>query len=319
MRYFVKDIGKLSLHVYTIGYPEKGESQVIFLVDQEEDCTILSFVIDCYTHVNTNITVDLLAEYSIKRLDYFIWTHTDEDHSMGIGALIDGYCNASTQFFLPEMVAGNENDFINYNQEVKECFEKINAFNTGQNYCVHSISAIPGGHHSILKRTYSDQFSKDLVFEVLGVAPMSAIIRRRWDQGEVKKKNDLSIATIFKVGELSLFFCGDIENQTINHIPDHYLEGLTYVKTPHHTSKSSSKMVEKLEKVLDGNKLPSAVTTTYKVHNLPDEDILKLYKKNSVCVSSTGHGEHDHGYIKSVFDILNLDLSESLHGNAHTF
>ena len=147
---------------------------------------------------------------------------------------------------------------------------------------------------------------------------MSALVRRRWDNGVVKKKNDLSIATIFRFGEISLLFSGDIENQTINQIPDYYFEGLSYVKTPHHTSMSSSKMIEKLENTLDGAKLASTVTTTYKAHTLPDPDLLKMYKKNSECLSSTGEGDEDYGYVKTVFDIIGLSKEdESFFGNAY--
>lgn len=319
MKVFVDDINKITLEVFTIGYTEKGESQVVLLYDNVNANCILSFVIDCYSVNESNITMDILNQYNINYLDYFIWTHTDEDHSIGINNIIDTFCNKKTQFYLPEGVTGNENDFINYNQEVKECFDKINAFNQGDNYNVHSLTSVVGGHTNVLKMFFVDSFSsKEFVLEILGIAPISALIRRRWNDGEVKKKNDLSIATIFKVGEIGLLFSGDIENQTINQIPDFYFEGLNYIKTPHHTSKSSYKLLEKIKKTVNNEKISSAVSTTYKTHNLPDIDLVQQYKKYVNTFSSTGDGNIGYGYVKTVFEIINKEFTEELFGDATT-
>ena len=314
---FVDDINKITLEVFTIGYTEKGESQVVLLYDNVNSNCILSFVIDCYSANEANLTIEILNQYNITHLDYFIWTHTDEDHSIGINNIIDTFCDKKTQFYLPEGVAGNENDFINYNQEVKECFDKINALNQGGNYNVHTLTSVVGGHTQVLKMFFVDSFtSKEFVLEILGIAPISALIRRRWDAGEVKNKNDLSIATIFKVGEIGLLFSGDIENQTINQIPDFYFEGLSYIKTPHHTSKSSTKLLDKIENVFNDEKISSAVSTTYKTHNLPDTDLIQQYKKYVTTFSSTGDGNTGYGYVKTVFEIINKEFTEELFGDA---
>jgi len=314
---FVDDINEITLEVHTIGYTEKGESQVIVLFDKKNNRSILSFIIDCYSTNNSNITIDILNQYGIINLDYFIWTHTDEDHSMGIIPILDDFCDKNTQFYLPEGVSGNENDFINYNEEVKECFNKINEYNTGNNYNVHTLTSVVGGHSQVLKKFFVDsQTSKEFVFEILAIAPISALIRRRWEAGEVKKKNDLSIATIFKVGELGLLFSGDIENQTINQIPSFYFEGLSYIKTPHHTSKSSTKLIDKIEEVFNESKISSAVSTTYKTHNLPNIELIDHYKKIVDSFSSTGNGVSGYGYIKTVFEIIRKEYTEELFGDA---
>ncbi|PKL80295.1 MAG: hypothetical protein CVV25_04650 [Ignavibacteriae bacterium HGW-Ignavibacteriae-4] len=317
MNIFVDDIKKITLEVYTIGYTEKGESQVVLLYDNVNSKCILSFVIDCYSANNANLTHDILIQKNITNLNYFIWTHTDEDHSMGINYIIDTFCNKETQFYLPEGVAGNENDFIDYNLEVKECFDKINAFNQGGNYNVHTLTCCVEGHTQILRKIIVEsKTSTKFVFEIIGIAPISALVRRKWADGNVKKKNDLSIATIFKVGELSLLFSGDIENQTIHRIPDFYFEGLSYIKTPHHTSKSSTKLIDKIEKIYDNKIIPCAVSTTFKKHKLPDIDLIERYKKYVDTFSSTGDGQTGYGYIKTVFEIINQKYSEELFGDA---
>lgn len=317
MKYFVDNLNDLILDVYTIGYSSQGESQVIIFKEKSKSRVILSFVIDCFSYQEKHITMDILASYNIETLDYFIWTHTDEDHSIGIANLIESFCNNKTQFILPEGVSGNERDFINYNQEISESFSLINSFNQGQNYNVNTATVVLGSHQQILKRIYIDKnTSNELIFEVLAIAPISPIIRRRWEQGVAKKKNDVSIATRFNVGELSLLFSGDIENQSINHIPGYLFDNLSFIKTPHHTSPSSDKLIYKLEETLQEKKVASATSTVYTSHKLPNQELIKKYLKHVDSFSSTGSGENGYGYIKTTFSIISKQMEESLHGDA---
>lgn len=317
MKLFVDSISDTTIEVFTIGYTEKGESQVILLIDKTSKKPYLSFVIDCYTSKETNKTLDILIEYGVDVLDYFIWTHTDEDHSMGIDKIIKEVCTKDTKFYLPELVHGNEKDFIDYNKDVRGYFDLINSFNKGGNYSVSSISAGVGGHQTILTKSIIDKNTGiSFTLEVLGIAPISPIIRRRWEKGEAKKKNDLSIATLFKVGEISLLFSGDIENQTINQISEFYFEALSYIKTPHHTSRSSTQIIDKVEKVNDDHKVTSSVSTTYKSNNLPDLDLIEDYKRISDRFSCTGCGEKGFGYVQTTFFIVNKKFDEELFGDA---
>lgn len=317
MKEFVDDIDALSLEVFTIGYSEKGESQIIILYDKKNSNVRLTFVIDCYSTKNIHKTKEILENYGVSHIDFFIWTHTDEDHSIGIEILIDTFCDKNTTFFLPEGIHGNEKDLVHYNAEVKSCFDKINNFNTGQNYNVHTISLVSEHSTTIFKRQYSDkQTSKNFNFEVLAIAPMSSIIRRRVQAGKIATKNDFSIATLFKINNLNLLFSGDIENQTINLIPDYVFENLAYIKTPHHTSKTSTLLLKKIDLVYSGHNIPIAVSTTYKSNNLPDKDLVKDYKKYVSTFVSTGDGVQGYGYLKTVYEITKNVFLEELFGDA---
>lgn len=317
MNYIVNDLNDLVLDVYTVGYSRKGESQIVILLEKTTSRVILSFVIDCFSCNEKHITLDILQSYNIKRLDYFIWTHTDEDHSIGIIELINSYCNEQTQFILPEGVSGNERDFLHYNEEVTNTFNLINAHNRGQNYNVNTATVTLGGHQQILKRIFIDKnTAHELVFEVLVIAPISPIVRRRWEQGHLKKKNDVSIATKFNVGELSLLFSGDIENQSISQIPSYLFDNLSFIKTPHHTSTSSDELLNKIERVNEENKILSATSTVFTAHRLPNKLLINEYLKYVNTFSSTGSGEHGFGYIKTSFSILTKKIEESLFGDA---
>jgi hypothetical protein len=315
-RHFV-DIDNLILEVFVIGYPDKGESQIILIKDTSTSRCIFSCVIDCYRYKNINTTIDILKANNIELLDIFIWTHTDEDHSLGISDLVATFCSNKTKFILPEFVYGNKNDLINYNAEIQGSFDLINSHNTWKNLCVSSIAVVPLGNSTIFELYYIDiQTNFELKFVILAVAPCSPMLRLRWGAGRIGKKNDFSIATIFKIGEINLFFGGDIEDNTIQHIADYHFENLSYIKTPHHTSTTSTYLVDKLvNNSVDA--IPSAVSTIYKIHNLPHVDVVEKYKKVVSNFYSTGIGENNDGFVKTTFHILsNKILDEVLSGNA---
>lgn len=303
---FIDDISKLKLDVFVIGYSKKGESQIILVYD--EDKIIYSFVIDCYSQNEINKTIDLLNSQNVSAIDYFIWTHTDEDHSIGIQDIIDQFCNKGTNFYLPEFNYGHIHDLIDYNEEVKASFHKINELNKRQNFNVNSISAPSGGFMSILDTKLQDKRGIYQTLQVLGVAPSSPLLRRRWNNQNITKKNDFSIALIFKLGDLNLLFSGDIENTTINQIPDFYFENLCYIKTPHHTSKSSDALLKKINS--DEWTVSTSVSTVYKQHLLPDLDLVSEYKNISEKFYSTGSGLNNFGYIKTSFDVIEGSIIE---------
>ena len=121
MNYYIENINEITLHVFTIGYSEKGESQIIILYDNIRNQCLFSFVIDCYSTNSFHKTKDILDCYKILNIDYFIWTHTDEDHSVGIDKLIDDYCSIKTNFYLPEGIDGTESDVFGYSDDIKNC------------------------------------------------------------------------------------------------------------------------------------------------------------------------------------------------------
>lgn len=312
-KFFIK-LNNLLLDIFVIGYPDKGESQVVILRD--DNFIYFSCVIDCYRCNSINKTIDILNSMKIKYLNMFIWTHTDEDHSLDIENLTNNFCNANTSFLLPELTYGNLNDFINYSEEIKNSLDLINSLNTGQNYNVASVTAVPNGHSNIWRNEFIDtETTTKLLFEIIAVAPCSALLRRRYQAGDIKKKNDLSIATIFKIGDLNLFLGGDIEDQSIKQIADYHFENIKYIKIPHHASTTSTKLIDKLTKNSD-TKVLKSVSTTYKQHNLPHPDVVEKYKKISNSFISTGLGSEDSGVDFTSFNVIsNKIINEECSGN----
>ncbi|RZJ78037.1 MAG: hypothetical protein EOO20_28235, partial [Chryseobacterium sp.] len=263
MTLFVNNCADLRLLIYLIGYPDKGESQVVLIIDQTDGSVLMSGVIDCYAYQNVNRTADILKTHNVKALDFFCWTHTDDDHSVGTSDIIDNFCNKSTQFFLPEGIYGNEHDFTSYSKHIQEAIDKVNGGNKGQHYNLSTITTAERSsmHLDSLSRRFTDKGRQYIDFSIVGLAPNSAIIRRRILTG-LTNKNDSSIALKIQFGYFSAFMTGDIENQTIRRImPDHFRH-LNYIKTPHHTSISSDALLDKIDEVYQaGDDLPIACST----------------------------------------------------------
>lgn len=98
------------------------------------------------------------------------------------------------------------------------------------------------------------------------------------------------------------------------------------MKIPHHASSTAGYLIDKFNG-LDIAAPAVATTTVYRIHNLPDKEILKRYAMwgNNTEVYSTGdveNAEKDNeksGMIKTSFDILEqreVPIETSLFGNA---
>lgn len=314
--YFVKT-KDLIAEIFIIGYPCEGESQIFIL--KEKNRILFSCVIDCCEGSNSrNATASILESIGVKSLDMLIWTHTDEDHSLGIDTIADKFCTNDTDIILPEFITGLNNDIINYSKRIKDTFSLFENNNTGSNYNV-STASVKKGHHSVLHDVdYIDINSNTSIsFVISAIAPCSALLRRRNQSGANINKNDFSIATIFNIGNIKILFSADIEDQTIRTISDCYFTNLSFIKTAHHTSTSSTLLVRKVSQNLR-TKIPTAVTTVFKKSNLPHISVVNSYKNYVDNFYSTGVGNiADCGITKTIFDISNnLIIGEFLSGNA---
>lgn len=319
MKQFVKDCDNLLLNLYIIGYPDKGESQVILIIDRTDNVVLFSGVVDCYSYKNINKTTEILKSHNVTRLDFFCWTHTDDDHSVGTSDIVNNFCDKTTSFYLPEGIYGDAKDYTSYSTHIQTSIDEINALNKNRAYNVSTIS-VPSQsslHIDKLTRHFKDGLLKEIEFKLLALAPNGAIIRRRITHG-LNVKNDTSIALLLRFGDFSIFLSGDIENITIQHILPYHFEGLTYLKTPHHTSKSSDKLLEKFDEVFNGHKILAACSTVYGAYNLPDLDLVDDYQKYAETFISTGDstGGHLFGVIKIEYDPSTLSTKEEIEGNS---
>ena len=70
----VKDISKLQLHIYVLGYYPMGESILAVVWDNAEGLVCKSVLIDCFEHNGFNQLDSILEQYKIdkNKLDYII-------------------------------------------------------------------------------------------------------------------------------------------------------------------------------------------------------------------------------------------------------
>ncbi|MEG2246655.1 MAG: hypothetical protein RSC84_04320 [Peptostreptococcaceae bacterium] len=303
---------KLIIDIYLIGYKNIGES-LIFIIYCDERI-VYSGVVDSYEQ-EQNKTIEILKENNIDKLNFICWTHPDEDHSIGIDTLLEDYTDINTKVILPEGIDGEE---YSYNERIKNTFNQINEnliSRKNDRFKVYSAS-----DNKILECFMFDRGIKGKEeFKIVSIAPNTMITRRN-KFNTTLKKNDYSIALILTLGSFTVLLSGDIENKTIDKFDYFYIpEIIDYIKTPHHTSDSSDKLINFLD---ENSKCEVACTTVYKKGkvNLPKKEVIEKYKKlvkNFYCTDSNKKDYKDkYGIIKISCDIINKQFTTELKGNA---
>jgi ribonuclease BN (tRNA processing enzyme) len=94
---------KQTIDVHVIGYKTAGESIIVNIGNK------FAGIIDCYRTKQYFITMDILKDLRIKKLNFICWTHTDEDHTRGLpDILLSPYVGKKTAFILPDGISSKE-------------------------------------------------------------------------------------------------------------------------------------------------------------------------------------------------------------------
>lgn len=156
-------------------------------------------------------------------------------------------------------------------------------------------------------------------FKIVSIAPNSTILRKN-NFNTTFKKNDYSIGLIMTLGKFTMLLSGDIENRTIENMEYYYIpEVIDYIKTPHHTSDTSDKLLN----YINDNSCEIACTTVYRKGkiNLPNKSIVELYRSKAKNFYCAGDNSKDliseYGAIIMKCDILKKEISINLEGNAY--
>ena len=314
----------LDFEITVIGYKNKGESIVFFL--KADGKVVYSGLIDCYEEASENIALTLLANEKAKYFNFVCWTHPHDDHTIGLDKVLIEFCNEKTLFWMPPFISKDVENCSSTAQDIyKTLFEvleskKRNKMNVREASDAKTLEKFECcGNASI----------NPYIFEIRSFAPDTTLL------GELKVKdrfsmgNVYSIGLVINIGHFYVVLAGDVENRTIKCIPDFNFdikERIDYVKIPHHASSTAGYLIDKFNG-LDIAAPAVATTTVYRIHNLPDKEILKRYAMwgNNTEVYSTGdveNAEKDNeksGMIKTSFDILEqreVPIETSLFGNA---
>lgn len=306
----------LQVEICTIGYKAIGESIVLFV--KVDSNIVFSAVIDSYCYNGVNKTIEILKNNNVETIDYFCWTHPDDDHSKGLDELFNDFIDENTLINIPENAEINSekcsDSTIDIFNMLKANLGKRGA-KSGKRYKVYTVSDFKEllANEDDLEILYNE---KQYCLEIKSIAPNSQLIR---DDFLLDRfcKNKHSIAFIIYFGNNVFLFTGDIENPTIKQFKRKNIpSSLSYLKIPHHGSKGSDSLLEYID-YIDVSCVTSYVRGSSRN---PEKEVLDRYQEVSKKVYSSynieGENNDDFGIIYTTFDILNELHTTKLEGNA---
>lgn len=290
--FHIEDCSKLELHIHIIGHYPKGESILVILWDGNDNSVLRSILIDSYQTRKGNIAYELLKEYSIDKtkLNYFVWTHPDLDHSTGIPTIIDNFANKKTRYIVPVGLTSKV-----FKKLSGTLFKAWWYIKTRPKLTVSPVSrSIVYSNTPNICQYFDDGISDKVKFSLEIVAPLSEI---SFNETEIKKKiykNDISVAFNIVFGQLRFFFGGDITNTSIRKIPNDYFQNTVFVKIPHHGSSTSNILIDKYKNInhdlIEASNPIIAVSTIFEDHHthLPETNVLDSYRtiSNGILVTN---------------------------------
>ena len=314
----IEDIDSLHLDVYTIGYREEGESLLLLLCDGKN--ILHSTMTDCYCIGGYNHADAIFNDLKVKRIDAFVWTHPDSDHSTGIGPFLDKYDrSADARIFIP---AGMSGEIIDTDESRNALAYITNKYNRNRRYDINYISLNTGGYCQLMKfRIKEKKSSRQVDYMFTFILPNADIVARRSSSDGKVLLNDYSIFYIVTFNDQNYLFCGDLSKQNVQFINEDWLEDVVFVKIPHHGSNTLENFKGKM--VSAGVTDVICTCTTFKPKQLPDENVLKSYKDISKAIYCTGKNEdspkYDYGCVLIQFNANMKDGIFLCSGNAFEF
>ena len=298
----VRNIKEIEIHIYVLGYYPIGESIFAVVWDKADKRVLKSVLFDCYEQKGTNKIFSLLNKYGLNdcKLDFVVWTHPDEDHSVGFEKLLTDYTSPRTIALLPEGVTKKVFDLSWFG--IKRYFTVRRKDNLFKHLIVERVSCSNN-------RTYPDEYGAtrykdglgdDLKFSLEIATPFSYQVFQKTEVNKSFIKNDLSLSILLRFGEHCFYFGGDTTNQSLSEVEASRWQDVVFVKIPHHASKSSDKLPRILEDNIDfkSNGRITAVSTSFEqgTSHLPEEDVLEKYKTVSDCILLTQDNIHANNY-----------------------
>lgn len=303
----------LWLEVYTIGYPDMGESIVTFLKDGNH--VLMTVVTDYYKTDDADEVWRILEVNGHPPVDIFVWTHPDEDHSVGIESFLDEFdSNRTTIVYMP---ANLTMDDIPCEAAKKVYDYLVRNYNVGRKYQLNSILTIEDqvvtlNCFEIQERLTNRKISGKFHF----LLPDSSLtIRRSFNEAKNSgDMNDFSIVYVLELNGMHYFFGGDMTQQSIQFVErkdKFYRENIRYVKIPHHGSLEPINIAEKL---IPFKRREAVATTTVFKTTHPYEEALDRYSEFCKHISSTDRGSAHFGSIQLNFNITNVQVPTPVYG-----
>lgn len=294
----VQDLNNLHLDIHTIGYPNEGESLLTLLCDGDK--VLFSVLTDCYEFNHEDINrenhynhaTEILKKLKVKQIDAFIWTHPDEDHSVGIPDFLDEFDpNHTAKIFMPVGLYRE----MGIKQKALNALDYITKhYNSSQKYRVKFVQEHqqeddddPQLSRSPMSLKISVMKPKqDLInFSYNFLLPNDNVVHRPLDLGTKPVINDYSIVYFISFNNFNFFFCGDFSKRNVQFIHPYFYRNSVFIKIPHHGSDELKKNRVPIVPKFRNQSIEHAISTTtvFLRFGFPMDDVLKDY-----CTISDG-------------------------------
>lgn len=318
---------ELVVSIYTIGFDPKGESILITISDGS--IILFSGLIDCFITENDYV-LKLLNSLEIRYLNYLCITHPDNDHCVGIPSIIDKI-NSKTKIALPNRIF----DFMDqYDAKVKESLESLRELLNLRrgNEKKPRFNTVSDNQTIIDNWQFIDYIGKQNKLKIVTVSPSSNVIEKyalKQSIGDViVEHNAFSIINLIQIDDIKILLTSDVENDNIGDVFDNLTEfsylffnsKIDFVKIPHHTSKGSNLLLDKIK--AKGEGIGCSATTIFRSCSLPDYSLLSDYNScsdMSFCTGKSKTEEKKSGIILYQVDVTNHQRKITLMDNAVKF
>lgn len=312
---------EIHISIYHIGYASEGESS-LFILHTATGIVLYSLVIDCYED-NCNETDRILSQWHLeKKVNLIIWTHPHDDHSIGLGRIIEKYSNNATKICTANIFE-NYQQYSTNCQELTEYLYSLNKWKkTVNRRKINPLCHFP----ELMDRIVFNGKNVIKEMEVLCIAPFPYLGGMQ-GLNKTNNINQMGIACIIKVilksDSVNFMFAGDMDHATIEllnseaeeeNIPRIY----NYIKIPHHGSADSANMIEFLDST-EGKKSEYATTSVFKQKKLPVMSVLQSYRKVTeevACTSDVENKKYGVGIIHLEYNLNDLSVKKEYEGTA---
>ena len=306
------------LRIYTIGYSRQGESILTLLCDKNR--ILYSVLTDSFQKEEDikkyNVLDEVFENYENPRIDAFVWTHPDYDHSLGIEYALDTFDpDREAMVFVPFGL--DRKDKYEISGSSKAAFDYLNKFYFQNKHGI-PVSVSSREERKILKLRIKEIASGASVnVDFFFIAPSGEIMLKRTAHEKKFTINEMSIVYAINMNGRNFLFTGDFEGVNLDMMGIDHMELLQFLKIPHHASYRSNSIIGKLQ-MLNDNSIVQTVTQTGET---PDTDELNNYLKlGNVYVASDDTVRKDqYGYVLVKYSVRDVRMIEApyMEGNAH--
>lgn len=318
------DLWEVRLEVYVIGYSPEGEAILILIT--EGNRILHSILTDCYRTAGSDCISSILNKYENPRIDWFVWTHPHEDHSVAISETLEGFDSRhDCHIFIPNNLHAVDQGSLSKiplrsREYLRDNYNQKGNVGPRRRRRYHVVDFDPDAEcprsyrFEIVDRSIGDKIP--VMLTVLGPDNVEALKNSDGIVGLVE--NALSVVYTLDVNGLVVFMAGDVNKNGSKVIPDDYFANFHLLKIPHHCSNEPESFYNRMS--LNEIKESIGITKIFAKRNLPQSKALAIYKNSigSVYVTQATDNGVDYGYVHVRYKPMDMTLESapSLYGNA---